>query len=39
LTLFNAVVVAWVVGLGVLLAAIISLIPRMRSRADDRESR
>jgi UDP-GlcNAc:undecaprenyl-phosphate GlcNAc-1-phosphate transferase len=38
LTLFNAVVVAWVVGLGVLLAAIISLIPRMRSRAD-RESR
>ncbi|GAA0515684.1 undecaprenyl-phosphate alpha-N-acetylglucosaminyl 1-phosphate transferase [Saccharopolyspora subtropica] len=37
LTLFNAVVVAWVVGLGVLLAAIISVIPRMRSRAD-RES-
>ncbi|MGW3469722.1 glycosyltransferase family 4 protein [Saccharopolyspora sp. NPDC000995] len=38
LTLFNAVVVAWVVGLGVLLAAIISVIPRMRTRAD-RESR
>ncbi|MGP4020519.1 glycosyltransferase family 4 protein [Saccharopolyspora sp. 5N708] len=37
LTLFNAVVVAWVVGLGVLLAAIISVIPRMRARAD-RES-
>ncbi|GAA4828706.1 MraY family glycosyltransferase [Saccharopolyspora rosea] len=34
LTLFNAVVVAWVVGLGVLVAAIISLIPRMRARAD-----
>ncbi|MCI2416600.1 undecaprenyl/decaprenyl-phosphate alpha-N-acetylglucosaminyl 1-phosphate transferase [Saccharopolyspora sp. K220] len=37
LTLFNAVVVAWVVGLGVLLAAIISVIPRMRARTD-RES-
>ncbi|MDA3628004.1 MraY family glycosyltransferase [Saccharopolyspora oryzae] len=37
LTLFNAVVVAWVVGLGVLLAAIISVIPRMRARAE-RES-
>ncbi|MGW1677756.1 glycosyltransferase family 4 protein [Saccharopolyspora sp. NPDC002376] len=34
LTLFNTVVVAWVVGLGVLLAAIISVIPRMRARAE-----
>ncbi|GAA4886283.1 MraY family glycosyltransferase [Saccharopolyspora cebuensis] len=38
LTLFNAVLVAWVVGLGVVVAAIISVIPRMRTRAD-RESR
>ncbi|MER7077040.1 UDP-GlcNAc:undecaprenyl-phosphate GlcNAc-1-phosphate transferase [Saccharopolyspora antimicrobica] len=37
LTLFNVVVVAWVVGLGVLLAAIISVIPRLRARAE-RES-
>ncbi|MFC7340976.1 glycosyltransferase family 4 protein [Saccharopolyspora griseoalba] len=37
LTLFNAVLVAWVAGLAVLLAAIISLIPRMRTRAE-RES-
>lgn len=37
LTLFNTWVVGWVVGLTVLLAAIISLIPRMRTRAD-RES-
>ncbi|KAA5832757.1 MraY family glycosyltransferase [Saccharopolyspora hirsuta] len=37
LTLFNVVVVAWVVGLGVLLAAIISVIPRIRARAE-RES-
>ncbi|CAM05460.1 UDP-GlcNAc:undecaprenyl-phosphate GlcNAc-1-phosphate transferase [Saccharopolyspora erythraea NRRL 2338] len=38
LTLFNAVVVAWVVGLGVLVAAIISVVPRMRARAAERES-
>ncbi|MBQ0925277.1 MULTISPECIES: glycosyltransferase family 4 protein [Saccharopolyspora] len=37
LTLFNTWVVGWVVALTVLLAAIISLIPRMRTRAD-RES-
>ncbi|GAA4619805.1 glycosyltransferase family 4 protein [Saccharopolyspora hordei] len=37
LTLFNPVVVAWVAGLMVLLAAIISVIPRMRARAE-RES-
>ncbi|MBE9375755.1 undecaprenyl/decaprenyl-phosphate alpha-N-acetylglucosaminyl 1-phosphate transferase [Saccharopolyspora sp. HNM0983] len=34
LTLFNAVVVAWVFGLGVLVAAIISVIPLMRARAE-----
>jgi UDP-GlcNAc:undecaprenyl-phosphate/decaprenyl-phosphate GlcNAc-1-phosphate transferase len=40
LTLFNVVVVAWVVGLGVLVAAIISAIPRMRARNSlpDRET-
>ncbi|MEV4644088.1 MraY family glycosyltransferase [Saccharopolyspora sp. NPDC049426] len=37
LTLFNTWVVGWVVALTVLLAAIISLIPRMRTRVD-RES-
>ncbi|MER7009990.1 MraY family glycosyltransferase [Saccharopolyspora sp. NPDC000359] len=37
LTLFNVVVVAWVVGLVVLVAAIISVIPRIRARAE-RES-
>ncbi|GAB3685077.1 glycosyltransferase family 4 protein [Saccharopolyspora tripterygii] len=37
LTLFNTWVVGWVVALTVLLAAIISVIPRMRTRAD-RES-
>lgn len=34
LTLFNAVVVAWVFVLAVLVAAIISVIPRMRARRD-----
>ena len=37
LTMFNAAVVAWVIGLGVLVAAIISVIPRVRARAE-RES-
>lgn len=38
LTLFNAVVVAWVVGLGVIVAAIISFIPRVRTARADREA-